>query len=65
MRCAVSQVHACGNYVFTKLQYMFSLLTHLKSEYLQSKFQLRYRSVITNDWFITYGGVDMRGRFTF
>ena len=49
MRCAVSQVHACGNYVFTKLQYMFSLLTHLKSEDLQSKFQLRYQSVISND----------------
>jgi hypothetical protein len=49
MRCGVSQVHACGNCVFTKLQYMFPILTHLKSEYLQSKFQLRYHSVISND----------------
>jgi hypothetical protein len=49
MRCSVSQVYACENYVFTKLQYMFSLLAHLKSEYLQSKFQWRYQSVISND----------------
>jgi hypothetical protein len=57
----VLQVHACGNYVFTKLQYTFSLVTHLKSEYLQSKFQLRYQSVISNDsgllcvWDLTCG----------
>jgi hypothetical protein len=49
MRCATSQIQACGNYVFTKLQCMSSLLIHLKVQYLQSKFQLSYHNVINND----------------